>query len=213
MTPDLPRKSNYNYDTIPPSCISERELLNRYRTSNLEEIIVSKKVRIVSQSKSMNTVENISDEILIFAYPTIRLCSLFPYRKPITYTERQVRGLFRSKQIRYIPERYIRFHLAMVACFYLILRYVRKGRKVNIFKFIRYNLPLYYTNEIAKEVKQDKGIMFAPSIIYEPDFVLPSSGKEYIQEFVKTNVSKYSRDFFSTIGKEGLYRIIRQIIC
>jgi len=189
----------------------EQELFSEYIIHKSHASVIAKKIQILSQSKSVDMLHTVSSEILAISYLNIKLCSLYPDRKPETYMERRVKGMIISRDIKYIPARYIRYHLSMIACFNLMIRYVRKGRMVDIRKFMLYNLPLYYIKEIEKETKQTQGPMFIPTHLTEPTIILPASGKDYIANYIKTNVSKYAREFFTIMGRKGVYRIMEKM--
>ena len=164
----------------------ESKLHKEYISYRKSSSIIAKKIQLISQSSSIDRLNTISKEVLAISYPTIKLCSTYPDRIPETYIEKRVKGISDSRNMLKFPPSDYRFHIAMISCFNLMVRYVRKGRLVNIQKFMLFNLPLYYINELSKENKDIRWPILVPSYSVEPGFNLPECGKDYINNFVNS---------------------------
>lgn len=203
-------ETKYNY--------VEKELLCLYNkhANDIDTILL--KMKIYSSVSSISLFSNIATEVFACCIPIIIKCS--------TSTEYNVDSYFKQRVIKhskkykinlYQVPYYIRLHIAMISCFKCLINYIERKHKKEFTIYVENTLPLRYIRDLNNEIRTCKLLnVYSQNIHNQVDINIYNNNiveniNNYIDNYLLTNVKKYSEQYFIYIGRENIYKLIKTI--
>jgi len=205
----------YEDDVLLKVIPSKRQLLTRYRELFPHRPAAQAALTVMAETHIFTGLEPIAEKVLALSYPYIHRCSA-PKTTFVTSMARKVERLARKRGLECFPNAEERFQTALIACYELIVQYVKEPRPYTIWTYLSKYLPEKYVAELLLEYPRAvappvKAPGTSVPVVQAVSPVLPVSEADYIDRFVRADVAAAGRDLFPFLGRTNIYRIIGRV--
>jgi hypothetical protein len=189
-----------------------RELYRKYHGYVDMIDLAVEQMKIYSIRNMPTSANALTDRNLAMCYPLIIACSDYPSVRHYVKTEARTISISRRERIDLgdIPWEE-RAHIAVIGCYSVLRNYAVCGKGISFLDYVENRLPLKYIRLLQHETKECKTgrIYYHTSNHTQGD--LPQSPEEYINMYVKDNLSEFTKTHFPYLGRTNMYRIIRKL--
>ena len=169
-------------------------------------------MKLYSIKKMPSCANELIDRNLHMCYPIIISCSDYPSFTHYDSIESRTISISRREGVCLSKISWEeRTHMAVIGCYSVLRNYATCGKAISFIEYVENRLPLKYIRILKDETKGCR----VGNITYTDDNypyeTIPQSPKEYVNMYVKDNVSQFTKKYFPYLGRTNMYRIIRKL--
>lgn len=186
-----------------------RELRSLYRSVREASPFILERARLLRDAGlSCEDYPDLIPQMLGLSYPCVSRLILYPDEKVSYPLRKKLRRLRREISLESWGDPELRAHCAVIAAWELVDRYFRMG-KGGFMSFLLGNIPWRYMRILNEET--ERGLVPLPlhPKTSEIPFLLPGSGREYLDSVLQGNTSAFCQEFYPYLGRTNLYRLAR----
>ena len=169
-------------------------------------------MKIYSTKDMLGSANALMDRNLAMCYPIITACSDYPSINHYVRTEHRMISISKREGVDLynIPWEE-RTHIAVIGCYSVLRNYAVCKKGISFIDYVENRLPLKYIRLLQQETRGCKAGRVHYSTSEHNHMDLPQSPKEYIDMYIKDNVSEFTKTHFPYLGRTNMYRILRKL--